>query len=660
MTMTKDARPENHTVSHSENTEVDCGCGERCACDPPKALLRNAFFPRKLMEVRHWQVEQAYHRRSRELVTRLGLGSGVLCGLEVDLLPTGTLVVSRGVAVDGHGRLIVVPHDVEVDPARLTDDCGRPEKEPRESGVVCVSLCYHECATDLVRMPPDGCGDEVRCVPSMVREAFAFTVTEGRCRRVRLPDGVCEELFCGHDQWARHVKGGGCDDRRRLLLDRLDPRSCACDEECVPLALVALGPERGRRLDTRVRTVIRSNRELLDLILCLADRVDECCARTPAALAPRVTALWPWPDDEGQALAEFAENRRLELAFDRDMAEQGLDDPVNWLGVWLLDPKGGAHRLDVSRAAGGLGHVGVPANGDGAAYSVDLKRQKIRPSSCVVVMARSEAVGPIRAAGSDQLALDAELVGTGLSLEQRDKLWAMAPAATEASYRTFLPDALVAPPAFLPSGDGAAGGELHVTFRPVVETVPPPRLLAVWPPGAASYDEESPDREEWKRFLERPRIELVVSRVLAEAAAASPGPWLRLYQMTQDGDFLHGLRPVTLDSGEPEDLGDGTVRITFPVNAAEDWFSRAVCLVQLRSTPPLVPESPLGRDDPQVLLDSDFAGTALDSQTLFQIWKDGAFSGGIPVLQALPSDGVQLWDGNEGGLAHWGFTVRRA
>ena len=522
-------------------------------------------------------------------------------------------------------------------------------------------------------------------MPSMVREAFAFTVTEGRCRgpasrtacarsssaattstrRTRSTPArrPTDEHDHEHDRAdvARHEKGCGCDDRRRLLLDRLDPRRCACDEECVPLATrgarprawQAAGHARAHGDPQQPRAARphpvpgRPGRRVLR-------------AEPPPPSPPRVTALWPWPDDEGQALAEFAENRRLELAFDRDMAEQGLDDPVNWLGVWLLDPKGGAHRLDVSRAAGGLGHVGVPANGDGAAYDVDLKRQKIRPSSCVVVMARSEALGPIRAAGSDQLALDAELVGTGLSQEQRDKLWAMAPAATEASYRTFLPDALVAPPAFLPSGDGAAGGELHVTFRPVVETVPPPRLLAVWPPGAASYDEESPDREEWKRFLERPRIELVVSRVLADAAVASPGPWLRLYQMTQDGDFLYGLRPMTLDSGEPEDLGDGTVRITFPVNATEDWFSRAVCLVQLRSTPPLVPESPLGRDDPQVLLDSDFAGTALDSQTLFQIWKGGAFTSGIPVLQALPSEGVQLWDGNEGGLVHWGFTVRRA
>ena len=54
-----------------------CGCGDDHAHGGLRALQRNHFFPRKLMEVCHWQAEQDYHRHARELVTRLGL---LTCG----------------------------------------------------------------------------------------------------------------------------------------------------------------------------------------------------------------------------------------------------------------------------------------------------------------------------------------------------------------------------------------------------------------------------------------------------------------------------------------------------------------------------------------------------------------------------------------------------
>ncbi|MGW6194762.1 hypothetical protein ACWF0M_01315 [Kribbella sp. NPDC055110] len=639
------AMSDTHDTSLRVEEQLDCGCGEHCSCDPPRALLRNTYFPRKLMEVRHWRAEQTYHRRSRELVTRLGFGSGVLCGLEVTEVPGGTLLVSHGVGIDGHGRLVVVPHDVEVDPARLTDPCGRPEDGPSETGTVTVSVCYHECGTDPVRMPPEGCDGEVRCVPAMVREAYAVTVTEGPSSRTGLPDGLCDALF--HDD----PEGSGEADRRTLL-DRLGPRSCDCTEHCVPLATVTLDGDQGSRVDTTVRTVIRSNRELLDLILCLADRVDECCPPAPAALAPRITSLSPWPDNEGNTWTDFAEDLRLEIAFDRDMAEPALDDPQSWLGVWLIEPDG-ARRVAVVRAAGVLGQVVVPPGGDGAAYTVEIERQDIRPETCVVVMVRSEASGPIHTADPDQLALDADLFGTGLGQEQRDKLWAMAPASAEPSYGSFLPDALTGLPVFPPSGNGAAGGELHVSLRPPVETEPPPRLLRVWPAGGTDYNED----ESWKSFIERPRLEITVSRTLADAAVAAPREWLRLWQASTDGDYLYAIEELGLESGEIHELEDDTVRVVFPLRPPDDWQQTFVA--QLRSTPPLVPESPLGKDDPTVLLDADFAGTALDSQLLFRLWSGETDFGGLLASPFSSTDGSQLWDGSEGGVMHWGFKVRR-
>ncbi|MET9901701.1 hypothetical protein [Streptomyces sp. NPDC006446] len=621
-----------------------------------KALQRNRFYPRKLMEVRHWQAEQVYHRRARELVTQLGLGTGVLCGLDVTLTGTGTLEIGCGVGVDGCGRIVVVPGDIEVDPRRLTDACGRPSGETADDGGVTVWLCFHECGTDLVPLPPELCNDEVSCIASMTREAYAVLVTRDPAPPVGLPPEVCEALF--HPDRA----AGEEEDQESLhaLLDRLDPRNCAPGPVCIPLAAVEFGGYGGTTLDTGVRTVIRSNRNLLDLILCLADRVDNCCDKAPSARPPRLTALWPWPDPGGAGLRALAAEHRLEVGFDRDMAEQGLDDPEPWLGVWLLGPRL-ARRLPVTRASGGLGYVTTPTGGDAAAFAFEVEPKVIRDSTVIVVMARATASGPIRAAGPDQLALDAELAATGLSIDQRAKLWAMAADGTNvASLGAFAKHAVQGPPPWLPSGDGTAGGELHVVYRPAGTVRLPPQLLDVWPPGGSTLDQSTPESADlWQRFLKRPRLEIVVSRALAAAAVAGPKPWLRMWHATPDGDRLYALREVELAASEEETLGDDTVRLTFPLRADIEWFRQNEMLVQLRSTPPVAPGSPVGLRDPLVLLDADVAGTRLDSQTLFTIWSGGAFPEGLPTLQATSTQGRALYDGVEGGLAHWGFRVLR-
>lgn len=661
--MTTDLVP---LTSHGGDlAHVGCGCGGTSRHDHQRGglpeLTRNLFFPRKLMEVHHWRAEQAYHRTARELVTRLGLGSGVLCGLEVRLTSEGMVAIGAGVGVDGHGRVVVVPHRLEVDPARPTDACGRPAVEPLEEGTVTVALCYHECGTDPVCMPPEGCGDEPRLVPSMVREAYAVSVTVGATTRVGLPDGLCEQVFgCEECEAAANDPTSESEfpedaEGRRVLLDRLHPRRCACEETCIPLATVTLGAERA--LDTGVRTVIRTNRELLDLILCLADRVDECCNKLPPAVPPRVTAVWPWPDVEGGAsLESFVESGRLELAVDRDLAEQGLDDPDSWLGVWLLDPRR-VTRLELTRAAGALTHVAVPASGDGAAYDVDVRRARPTSRSMVVVMMRSTAPGPIRAAGTDRLALDPDLRGTGLTDDDRDLLWAMAPGSRDTTLGTVIADAGIPTPLpGLPSGDGTAGGDLHVVLRAPTKVVPPPRLLTVGPEGGSELSEK--DQVAWKVFLGEPSLELTVSRALAATAVDNPKGWLRLWRGTADGDLLFSVDELPLAPGVATDLPDGSVHYRFPFKPP-DWFPRNVLVVQLRSTPPVVGESPVGRDDPAVLLDADFSGTSLGSQDLFRLWSGDLFPNGLPVPPVSSTAGQVLFDGTEGGLAHWAFTVVR-
>jgi hypothetical protein len=606
----------------------DCGCGRG---DRLTSLTRNRFFPRKLMDVRHWRAEQDYHRRARELTTRLGLGSGVLCGLEPELTDTGTLVITAGVAADGRGRLVVVPHDIEIDPSRPTDCRGRPTGETVRHGSVVVSLCYHECGTDPVAVPPTDCGDEPVCVPSMVREAYSVHVTR------EIPTATA----------------------RRARCDEPGPRDCGCDadEECVELVRVWFG-DGHRSLDTDGRTVLRSNRELLDLILCLAERVEECCRPGP----PRVVALWPWPDAAGQAREAFLEDSRLELGFDADMAEQGLDDPEPWLGVWSLDPESGARRLPVQRAGGALTHVSAPSGGDAAAWSVEVDRESVGEDTVFVVMARSQAGGPIRAESDENLALDAELAATGLSVDARDKLWALPVGGSDPNLADLAADAVLGPPPWLPTGDGTPGGELHVVLRTAAPVRPAPRLLALWPPGGAVLDQSTAERLDLlKSYLREPRIEIVVSRPLAPEAVADPGGWLRVWQTGRDGDFIYTVTRLPLGSGREEAAGDGTVRYVFPLDQGRERRRDAgelEVLVQLRSTPPLAPGSPLGRDEPRELLDADARGTALDSQTLITVWKDDALPQPLPGLGASTTG--DLHDGTPGGLAHWAYRVGRA
>jgi hypothetical protein len=632
MTIAVSGAPATNIVVHDAS---GCGTGH---CSPPKPLLRNWFFPRKLMEVRHWTAEQAYHRNARELVTRLGTGSGVLCGLEVTPTDLGTLVISAGVATDGYGRLVVVPEDLEVDPSRVSGPHGGAASEAVTDGVVTVSVCYRECGADPVTIATESCNDDVRTVPSMIRESFCVTVTPGDTVRVGLPEGLCEA-----------TRSPGLDaEATRALLDKLDPRDCACTMACVPLATVtytAGSPE----VSTSVRTVIRSNRELLDLILCLAERLDECCGHEPPVVkAPRITSLWPLPDTEGIALKEFGETHLLEIAFDQDMAEQGLNLPEPWLGVWLLPKPALTHivqasRLGVTRSGSPLTHVTAPPGGDAAVYEVDLP--KLRAGDVVLVMVRSTVAGEIRANGATGLALDADLAATTLTEAQRDALWAVAPGG-----QTARPAAGLVPSPPLPSGEGTAGGDLHLVLIQRAQIEVPPRLLEVDPVGGASTDAD------WKKLTEDGGFSIVVSRELSPDALDNPKNWLRMWYATLDGDVGVGATELQLKLRDAAKLDGGIFRYTFAFEGLPKFTDHWQVLWQLRSGPSADPGAPTGAATPKLLLDADFAGTSLDSQTLFGLWAGAIDS--FPFLTPTSAAGQLLWDGTAGGLAHWGLTTR--
>ena len=722
------------------------------------SLRRNRFPYGKLMDTRHWELEQDYGIRARRLINRLGLGAGILCGLRVRLEDDGSLVVCPGVAVDGLGREIVVSHPVRIEnPAQPTDDCARPAGDPVESGWVTVWLCYRECGAEYVRLTNGDCGHRERCVPGLVDERFSLRIAAGLpdvpglskedCRRIFPPgrsphphrerggygggegygggggygSGVYEgggygsggyggggyqgdppgggyesppgqgyDPPAGYEGPGDYSQGGGSDydpdephcppgGRRAVIAQLLAGPCTEPDETCVALASVCFEEGGSVQLEEGYRTPLYSNEELFDLIMCLAAEVDRCCGRRVETRPPRVLTTWPelgqeLPDDEWHA---FLDERRIEIVMERAMRELALDQPDGWLGVWQIDRKR-AQRLDIIRVGGPFGHVTPQPGQEGVIYAVKCDRDP-GDNTAFLVMALAEPGGPI-VARDDGLALDAELDATGLSPAERKKLWSLQPGGP-ATNVALLDDLFLPNPPILPSGNGAQGGELHGAFAcRKAAPATPPQLVAVWPPGAAVLQSSSSSTvtvpaisKEWFESLVRdPRLEVTITRALADDALKELAGWLRVFVATPAGDTLRLSRVPAEVTGTVNDpiLDVDPDSITYHVRLGSDKDDEVMkrmrdatdaqrvwvlTLIRPGADPSSAP--PLGADDPQLLLDADFEGTALDKQNVLSVWDDASLATPVSDLLAQSSLGVQLFDGAPGGLVHVAFSV---
>ncbi|MCM5680495.1 hypothetical protein M8A51_13250 [Schlegelella sp. S2-27] len=181
-------------------------------------------------------------------------------------------------------------------------------------------LCYKECKTDFEPVLASECHTRQPCEAGTIVESFCLKVAPGAplqqdpdwCAHLwprrrppiepapqppgtaqpanpRQPalggsgaaagDFVATPLPAGPGQPTADDLRRSLDSRRRILCGLLDGHCDPADEDpCVPLGVFMLRGERIVRFDAcLVRPRIYSNAQLLDLILCLADRLDECC-----------------------------------------------------------------------------------------------------------------------------------------------------------------------------------------------------------------------------------------------------------------------------------------------------------------------------------------------------------------------------------------------
>ncbi len=251
----------------------DCGQLTRALLARLESPERNHYYYGKLLDAYHLELEQRYGNQKRWLLNRLSLGSGVLCGLGVQLSADGSRArVGSGVAIDAVGREIIVPVDSPpIDIRQPTDACGRPDGGPIRVGEeVTLSICYVECDAEPAPALIDPCGDAPACEHGLVRERYRLSITRGRPRD---PSSITAE------QCNRIFSQPPDDTSRRVVVCQTLGGACDPDQEaCVPLAVLRFDDNgRATMLQCEARRMLYSNAVLLDLILCLAHRVDECC-----------------------------------------------------------------------------------------------------------------------------------------------------------------------------------------------------------------------------------------------------------------------------------------------------------------------------------------------------------------------------------------------
>lgn len=269
------------------------------------APRRNHFFFGKMMGVAQFEQEQRYGLGQRWLINRLTLGAGILCGLEIDRVGGALKIrIKPGVAVDAIGREIVVPVPYDFDPFDVSAHCG-VTAAPVETGSYHLCLAYHECASDPLPVQQSAdCLGAPDCEHDTTVESFALSLA---------PIGAETGAPFACDQWLVPRSTGDNETSPPLMADlqaqlaSMLKTGCPAPPRhpCVVLGTVIISGNAVKNVEPDGRRYVYSQAQLLDMILCLGEKVAECCGSDPGVPPPvadgtlKVTKLsfWRGPDD---------------------------------------------------------------------------------------------------------------------------------------------------------------------------------------------------------------------------------------------------------------------------------------------------------------------------------------------------------------------------
>jgi hypothetical protein len=251
-----------------------------------KVPVRNRYFYGKLLDVHQLEMEQEYFNAKRQLLNRLVIGPGVVCGLKVELTSDFRGVrVRPGLAIDRCGREIIVgSRSQRVDLPELPPyseqqtEAGfqgryniryhgqQEHKRYRhcQEPFAHIVLCYHECESDPVPAMAGDCDAVARCASGSIREQYRIEVKDGFApvRPNTFPTNIVDDGLLNYDTLVDYVMNG-C---RRF------PDDC-----CIPLANIELRDINDAwqpTVDNSIRPIVYTNRLLFHLIDSLA-RGDE-------------------------------------------------------------------------------------------------------------------------------------------------------------------------------------------------------------------------------------------------------------------------------------------------------------------------------------------------------------------------------------------------
>ena len=231
--------------------------------DGVHTFVRNRYFYGKLLDVFHFELESDYLNGKRWLLNRLISGYGVLCGLDVQVAPSGrAVVVTPGVALDRAGHEIIVPRTsdpVTLPPRPATSSTTAANCDPEDFVHLCI--CFEQCEGDPTPIMVDNCGQAVTCASSSYQERYRCVIRDCKAPDIQMVTGLPDLIMNGRLNY-------------HALVERVT-RGCPAlpTDVCIPLANIRLpsgeDPPSASDIDISPRPIVYSNDLLFDMFLAL-------------------------------------------------------------------------------------------------------------------------------------------------------------------------------------------------------------------------------------------------------------------------------------------------------------------------------------------------------------------------------------------------------